>query len=290
MRRLVLIVVCLAALVTPSRSHAQPPPPALTGAVNDFAGVIDRDNAQALTDLSARLTEATGDVLVVATVKTYQPWPDIQSYAVKMFENAGRGIGHRTEGKSDNGVLMLLAVEDRRVRIEVGYGLEPFITDGFAGQVSRDAMVPFFKQGDYGGGLRAGAEQVAARLAGARGKTLPGLTTSTPPRQRSGGGFPWWLILLLLYLIFITRFRRGRRNWGGPWSGWSSGAGGFGAGFGGGFGRRILRWRVRRRVRRLRRRPERRGWRRRVMVDTHVGQDFSPVLQRYRKEDRCAGN
>jgi uncharacterized protein len=235
-RRLVLIVVCVAALVTPTRSHAQPPPPALTGAVNDFAGVIDRDNAQALTDLSARLTQATGDVLVVATVKTYQPWPDIQSYAVKMFENAGRGIGHRSEGKSDNGVLMLLAVDDRRVRIEAGYGLEPFITDGFAGQVSRETMVPFFKQGDYGGGLRAGAEQVAARLAEARGKTLPGLTTSTPPRQRSGGGFPWWLILLLLYLIFISRFRRRRRYWGGPWSGWSSGAGGFGAGFGGGFG------------------------------------------------------
>lgn len=235
-RRLLLLVVCLAALVTPSLSHAQPPPPALTGAVNDLAGVIDRDNAQALTDLSARLTQATGDVLVVATVKTYQPWPDIQSYAVKMFENGGRGIGHRTEGKSDNGVLMLLAVDDRRVRIEVGYGLEPFITDGFAGQVSRETMVPFFKQGDFGGGLRAGAERVAARLAEARGTTLPGLTKPTSPRQRSGGGFPWWLILLLLYLIFITRFRRRRRYWGGPWSGWSSGAGGFGAGFGGGFG------------------------------------------------------
>ena len=236
MRRLVLIVVCLAALVTPTRSHAQPPPPALTGAVNDFAGVIDRDNAQALTDLSARLTQATGDVLVVATVKTYQPWPDIQSYAVKMFENAGRGIGHRSEGKSDNGVLMLLAVDDRRVRIEAGYGLEPFITDGFAGQVSRETMVPFFKQGEFGGGLRAGAEQVAVRLAEARGTTLPGLTKSAPPRQRGGGGFPWWLILLLLYLIFIGRFRRRRRYGGGPWSGWSSGAGGFGAGFGGGFG------------------------------------------------------
>ena len=236
-RRFALLVVCLIAWATPSRSHAQPPPPALTGAVNDFAGVIDKDDTQALTDLSARLTEATGDVLVVATVKTYQPWPDIQSYAVKMFENGGRGIGHRTEGKSDNGVLLLLAVDDRRVRIEVGYGLEPFITDGYAGQVSRETMVPFFKQGDYSGGLRAGAEQIAQRLAQARGTSLPGLVKSPPPRQRdNGGGFPWWLILLLLYLIFITRFRRRRRFWGGPWSGWSSGAGGFGAGFGGGFG------------------------------------------------------
>ena len=234
-RRLVLLV-CLIALAAPAWIQAQPAPPALSGAVNDFAGVIDADNRQAITDLSARLQQATGDWLVVATVKTYQPWPDIQSYAVKMFENGGRGIGKREDGKSDNGILMLLAVDDRRVRIEVGYGLEPFITDGFSGQISRETMVPFFKQGDYGGGLRAGAEQLAARLAEARGTTLPGLTKSTPPRQRGGGGFPWWLILLLLYLIVIGRFRRRRRSWGGPWSGWSSGAGGFGAGFGGGFG------------------------------------------------------
>ena len=234
-RRLVLLV-CLIALAAPAWIQAQPAPPALSGAVNDFAGVIDADNRQAITDLSARLQQATGDWLVVATVKTYQPWPDIQSYAVKMFENGGRGIGKREDGKSDNGILVLLAVDDRRVRIEVGYGLEPFITDGFSGQISRETMVPFFKQGDYGGGLRAGAEQVAARLAEARGTTLPGLTKSTPPRQRGGGGFPWWLILLLLYLIVIGRFRRRRRSWGGPWSGWSSGAGGFGAGFGGGFG------------------------------------------------------
>ena len=101
-------------------------------------------------------------MLVVATVKTYQPWADIQSYAVKMFENGGRGIGHRTEGKSDNGVLMLLAVDDRRVRIEVGYGLEQYITDGFAGEI---------EPRDDGALLQAG--RLRRRLAG---------------RQPSGGG------------------------------------------------------------------------------------------------------
>jgi uncharacterized protein len=236
-RRALTLLVCVVALAMPAPGRAQPPPPLLSGAVNDFANVIDQANRQALGDLSARLTSATGDVLVVATIKTYQPWPDIQSYAVKMFENGGRGIGHREGAESDNGVLILLAVEDRRVRVEVGYGLEPYVTDGFAGQVSRETMAPLFRNGDYGGGLRAGAEQLAARLAQARGKTLPGVSVSAPARPRpSGGGFPWWLLLILLYFLFIGRFRRRRRYWGGPWSGWSSGAGGFGAGFGGGFG------------------------------------------------------
>ncbi len=236
MRRLVLLVICLLALASSARLHAQPLPPALTGAVNDFAGVIDAGNRQAITDLSGRLQQATGDWLVVATVKTVEPYPDIQSYANKMFENGGRGIGKREDGKSDNGILVLLAVDDRKVWVEVGYGLEPYITDGLSGQISRETMRPRFREGDYGGGLLAGAEQIAARLAEARGTTLPGLSAARPARPQSGGGFPWWLILLLLYLLFITSFRRRRRYWGGPWSGWSSGAGGFGAGFGGGFG------------------------------------------------------
>jgi uncharacterized protein len=236
-QRVAVLVVCLIALAIPARSAAQPPPPTLSGAVNDFAGVIDRDDAQALTDLSTRLTQATGDVLVVATVKTFQPWPDIESYAVKMFENGGRGIGHRTDGKSDNGILVLLALDDRKVRVEAGYALEQYITDGLAGQIIRESMAPQFRQGDFGGGLRAGAERIALRLADARGVTLPGLVRREARRpQNDDGGFPWWLILLVLYLIFMTRFRRRRRYWGGPWSGWSSGAGGFGSGFGGGFG------------------------------------------------------
>lgn len=236
-RRIAALLLVLGFVATtPQRTAAQPLPPHLSAPVNDFAHVIDSASAAELDRRIRALQAASGDVVVVATVPTFQPYGDINEYAVKMFENGGRGIGKREDGKSDNGILVLLAVDDRRVRIEVGYGLEPFITDGFSGQISRETMVPFFKQGDYGGGLRAGAEQVAARLAEARGTTLPGLTKSTPPRQRGGGGFPWWLILLLLYLIVIGRFRRRRRSWGGPWSGWSSGAGGFGAGFGGGFG------------------------------------------------------
>ena len=109
--------------------------------MNDFAGVIDAASKAQLDTLIRKLQDATGDVMVVATVKTFQPYGDIQSYAVKMFQNHGNGIG--TKGK-DNGALILLALDDRQVRIETGYGLEGFITDGFAGETSR-SMAPFFR-------------------------------------------------------------------------------------------------------------------------------------------------
>ncbi len=233
MTRLLLVISLVVSL--PSGLVAQPAPPALTGAVNDFANVIDAASREQIADLSARLEQATGDVLVVATVDTVQPG-DIQSFATKMFENGGRGIGAR--GK-DNGVLILLAVKDRRVRVEVGYTLEEFITDGFAGDVSRQTMTPYFKEGEYGQGLKAGAEAIAERLAAARNTSIPGLARREAPRRSPGsGGFPIGLIVFLLIWILISRpWRRRRRTWGsGSWSGWSSGVGPFGGGFGGGMG------------------------------------------------------
>jgi len=231
--RLLLVLSLLVA--APSALLAQPSPPALSGAVNDFANVIDDTSERQIADLSKRLEQATGDILVVAAVDTVQPG-DIQTYATKMFENVGRGIG--TRGK-DNGVLILLAVKDRRVRVEVGYALEEFITDGFAGDVSRQIMTPYFRAGDYGQGLKAGAEAIAQRLAEARNTSIPGIARPEPRRQPSGStGFPIGLLVFLLIWVLISRpWSRRRRTWGGgPWSGWSSGVGPFGGGFGGGMG------------------------------------------------------
>ena len=118
MTRLLLVISLVVSL--PSALVAQPAPPALTSAVNDFANVIDAASRDQIADLSARLEQATGDVLVVATIDTVQPW-DIQSFATKMFENGGRGIG---AGGKDNGILIRLGVKDRRVSVEDGYTLE----------------------------------------------------------------------------------------------------------------------------------------------------------------------
>src|SRR5882762_502188 len=130
------LLVCLLPTLTPP-AQAQPAPPALTASVNDFANVIDAGSKAEMERRIRALHAASGDAVVVATVKTFKPYADIEEYAVMMFENGGRGIG--AKGK-DNGLLIVVAVDDRRVKIEVGYDLEQFITDGFAGETIRDVM------------------------------------------------------------------------------------------------------------------------------------------------------
>jgi uncharacterized protein len=219
-------------------------PPALTAPVNDFADVID-DAVESELDRRIRaLQGATGDTVVVATIRTFRPYGDIASYAVKMFENGGRGLGER--GK-DNGLLIVVAIDDRRVRVETGYDLEPLITDAFAGETIRTVMQPRFASGDYGGGLLAGATRVINRIAERRGVELSDVPRSAPSSGQEGSDFPIGLVLFLIMLAlsFLGGIGGGRRRrrrggpWvvGGPWSGWNSGVGPFGGGtFGGGFG------------------------------------------------------
>jgi uncharacterized protein len=236
MRTLLLRGLCslaLAICLTPA-AQAQPAPPLLTMPVNDLAHVIDPQSAAQLDSMIRSLQQATGDVVVVATIDTFQPYGTINEYIVKMFENGGRGIGQR--GK-DNGVLVLLAVKDRRVQVEVGYDLEQFVTDGFAGQTSREDMRPEFAQGRYGPGLVAGVSRIIGRIAEGRNVTLQGVPTPQRRRVNRNTGFGGSWLLILFFIIFVLnaiagRLRGGRRR--GPWGGWSSGVGPFGGGFGGG--------------------------------------------------------
>ena len=103
-------LIVIASIAVAADAFAQNAIPELTAQVNDFAGVIDAASANQLDALVRKLQGATGDVMVIATIKTFQPEGDIKSYAVKMFENHGKGIGTRATGtdKSDNGVLILL--------------------------------------------------------------------------------------------------------------------------------------------------------------------------------------
>jgi uncharacterized protein len=237
----------LLALATLSLT-AQLATPELTQPVNDFAGVIDAPSAATLDRLSRRLEAATGDAVVVATVKTFQPAADIREYASTMFENQGRGIGQKGR---DNGLLVLLAVDDRQVWVEVGYDLEGIITDGFSGETSRQVMAPRFRQSEYGAGLVDGVTRIVQRIAEARKITLDGVPVARRRETEplSGISFGTWLLLafVLVHLIRAATRRRGRRRrWYshvgpfgggfGGWSGgggWSSGGGGFGGGFGG---------------------------------------------------------
>jgi len=229
--RSLCLALALCACALPAR--AQTAPPELIAPVNDFANVIDGGAEAQLEALIRQLQTASGDVITVATVKTFQPWADLQSYAVKMFENGGKGIG--TKG-SDNGILIVLALEDRQVWIETGYGLEGFVTDGFAGETSR-GMAPFFRDGDYGRGLLAGATRVAQRVAQGRNVNLDVAPVQAPraeSRSNNGGRFPVGLIVILVIIFLNMRGGSGRGRGMRRGGRWVSGVGPFGGGFGGG--------------------------------------------------------
>jgi uncharacterized protein len=203
--------------------------PKLSQPVHDFAGVLDDASVREL-DRRIRALQSqtpTHDVVVVVTVKSLEPYDTIEEYAVRLFEQAGIGDKER-----DNGLLILLAPNDRQVRIEVGYELEQFVTDGFAGDTIRQEMLPAFRGGNYGAGVLAGTTRVINRIAEGREVTL----TDVPKPVRQQDEFPWATLLpigIVLIVIIVQAIRgggppAGRRR--GPW--W----GGFGGPFGGGFG------------------------------------------------------
>ena len=151
-------------------------------------------------------------------------------------------------------MLILVAVKERRVEIEVGYGLEQWITDGFAGETSRDDIAPQFRNGRFGAGLIAGTTRIVNRIADGRKVELSGVPRPVE-RRRPAAAIPVPLLIAIFIALFLMSRRRGgprggRRYWGrGGWSGWSSGVGPFGGGawtrggfggggggFGGGFG------------------------------------------------------
>jgi uncharacterized protein len=220
-------------------SAQTPPPPALTDTVNDFASIIDPASRAEIDRRVRALKAASGDVVVVATVPTFQPYGSIETYAVKMFENGGKGIGEK--GK-DNGLLIVVARDDRKVHIETGYDLEGIIPDGFAGQTIREAITPAFRAGHYGPGLLDATTRIINRIAEQRKVTLADVpVTRATPASRSRGRFPFGSLVWIIIIIAIAARsnRRGRRRyWGsGPWSNWTGGVGPFGGGgFGGGGG------------------------------------------------------
>jgi uncharacterized protein len=220
-----------------------------TGYVTDLAGVIGADKKAALEALGTELEQKTGAQMAIVTVRSLGG-ENVDSYAVDLYKQLGVG------SKKDNrGVLLLLAPNDRKYRIEVGYGLEPVINDARAGDAGR-AMVPFLRQGDYGDAAEMAAWQLAKYIADDSNVTLSG----EPPvarirhRNRGGGSGVLWLIVGLIILFsFLGRGIRGGGSGGsgllwfllgmmansgqgrrGSWGG-GSGGGGFGGG-GGGWG------------------------------------------------------
>ncbi|OYW14513.1 MAG: methanol dehydrogenase [Sphingomonadales bacterium 32-65-25] len=236
---LALLLAALWALFTALPAAAEPTFPKLTGRVTDAAGVLPAETAAALEAKLKALEDTTGTQLVVATV------PDLQGYEIDEYGyQLGRAWGIGQKG-TNNGAILLVAPAQRKLRIEVGYGLEGVLTDAVSSRIIRQAIVPRFKAGDIAGGVAAGADQLIALLQlppeeqaafAAQAKAASADAGDSP-----GWGALVWLIIIIVWIIIASRRgSRGRRSgpvilWGpgigGNWSG--GGGGGGGGGFGG---------------------------------------------------------
>jgi uncharacterized protein len=171
-----------------------------TGYVSDLAGVISPDAKTRLEALCTEVEQKTGAQMAIVTVRSLEG-ESVENYAVDLFKQLGAG------SKKDNrGVLLLVAPNERKYRIEVGYGLEPVINDARAGDAGR-AMVPYLRQRDYGRAAEVGAWQLAKYIADDAGVTLSGQPPA--PRIRNGKGntgSPAFWITLLFPLFWVLLF------------------------------------------------------------------------------------
>ncbi len=245
-----LLWIWLAALLIAGWSlpaHAQQFP-ALSGRVVDGANILSDGEEAALTAKLAALETQSGRQLVVATI------PDLQGYPIEDF---GYKLGRTWqigEKSKNNGALLIVAPNDRKLRIEVGYGLEPILTDGLSSVIINTLIVPRFKQQDFSGGINAGVDEIVTQLklptdeAAKRAKAVVREVDSQGGSDI--GSILFWLFIFFFFIlpaispIIFGRGKRGRRYGSGPviiwgggdWGGGSGGGWGSGGGFGGGGG------------------------------------------------------
>jgi uncharacterized protein len=214
-----LAIACGALLALPAASFARELP-ALRGRVNDLANVLPAERAAALEAKLAEHERRTQQQFALLTVPSLEG-EAIEPYAVDVFEQWKLG-----DKKRDDGLLVVVAPNDRKVRIEVGYGLEGVIPDAIAARVIRDVMAPAFRENDYAGGIDAAFTALIA-TAGGDPNALP--EPQQARRQPKVSLMP--LLLPFIFFFILSRLgggRRGRRR-----GMWMMGPG-FGAGFGGG--------------------------------------------------------
>jgi len=202
--------------------------PAFGAPVVDDAHVVPDDVERTIDDELNDFQARSGNQIAVAVVKT-TGGTSIEDYSIDL----ARAWGVGEKGK-DNGVLVLIAYDDHKLRIEVGRGNEGELTDLEAGRIIREQMTPRLKAGDVGGAIEAGTSAIRVAL-GDQLAVAPAPVAQ--PAGGGGGGFPWTAIVFLLFplLSILGGFGRRRRRfgWGSPIF-FGGGLGGFGGGWGGG--------------------------------------------------------
>ncbi len=227
---------------------AEPTFPALTGRVVDQANILSPAKEQALSARLEALEHDTTDQLVVVTLPSLQGY-EIEDYGYRL----GRAWGIGQQGKN-NGALLIIAPTERKVRIEVGYGLEPILTDALSALIIQNQMLPAFRTGGYEQGITDGVDAIDHQLRLDPAEAQARAASVTPAKSKAPG-LPIAFIALVLFFLFFGMLgggRGGRRRgnglgavllWGaaeamrnGGRGGWGGGGGGFGGGGGGGFG------------------------------------------------------
>lgn len=227
---LILVGLCSFSIIAQETKSPKP-----RGWINDYAGILSQPERNLLSALINELERVTSAEIAIVTLNTIG-MASIEEYAVDLFEKWG--IGKKDK---DNGLLILVAVNERQVKIEVGYGLEGIITDGLAGQIIREKIVPEFKQGNFGKGLLAATATTANLIAKDAGielgelGALPREQYQISRKSASARLFSRLIYFVFLFMIFGGRFFIFPLLF--PFFGggryWSRGGGGFGGGFGG---------------------------------------------------------
>ncbi len=238
--------------------------PELTGRVVDQANLLSPEQELDLSTKSQALEAQSKRQFVVATVPSLQGY-EIEDYGYRLGRHWG--IGSKEE---DDGVILLVAPNEKKVRIETGYGAEGFLPDILAGRIIRDVILPRFRAGDVPGGIMAGADAILRQMSlpsdEAERNVAEAERSQAQPAQQGGGFLPVIFIMIIAFMMLGSlgrraqgrRYRRGRRGrgfdsgdaaillWGlsalsqsrgrGGWGGWGGGGGFGGFGGGGGFG------------------------------------------------------
>lgn len=250
-------VFSLAALVLAfsfSVAFAAPKFPALTGRVVDDANILSPQAEAELTTELANLEAQTGRQLVVATLPDLQGY-EIEDYGYQLLRTWGIGDKDR-----DDGVVLIVAPAERKVRIEVGYGLEPVLTDALSSLIINQRIIPAFKEGRMEQGVVDGAHAIVQQLSLPEGEARAAAAASARQQTEEGGGIGPATILVIFIVFWLLsgvlggfgrRGRRGGSLWwlplilsggggggggGGRWGGGGFGGGGFGGGGGSGGG------------------------------------------------------
>jgi uncharacterized protein len=221
--------LALALLLTLAPSARSAEVPALRGRINDYAQLLSRGTAANLEQRLDQFEKQTGHQVALLTIASLAG-EDIEGFSIRVAETWKIG-----QKGFDNGVIFVVAPQDRQLRLEVGYGLEGVLPDAVASRIIREIVVPRFRESDYEGGITSGLEAVLKTI---RGESLP-----EAARQKRQPNNPWLelSIPLIFFLLFLTGALSRRRGTG-AWMtrgrhhpfGWGGGFGG--RGFPGGFG------------------------------------------------------